>query len=368
MGGSTLQPVRIDVQRTDLAATRSVTTSVPEAQQGEAVLEVVRFGLSANNVTYAAMGDAMAYWQFFPTGEPDWGCVPVWGFATVAESETPVVSVGDVIYGYLPMATHLTVQPGAVTNGVFTDNTAHRAPMAAAYNRYHLVGDPAPTQRLADLRMLFEPLYVTAFLIADAIGSGPGAGATQVVISSASSKTAVAVAHAVGSTPRSDGGFCPKVVGLTSPANTGFVTDLGVYDTVVAYSDTTGLDAVPTVYVDIAGDAAVTATVHRHLADHLVVSMVVGMTHWDAPGPDAAPLGGPQREFFFAPDHLARRSTELGDAALTAAMGAAWHSFARWADTWVTLGSVSGPDSISAVWKGLLGGGNPKVGHVCTWT
>ena len=37
-------------------------------------------------VTYAVFGTAMRYWDFFPTGDPDWGCVPVWGFAEVVAS------------------------------------------------------------------------------------------------------------------------------------------------------------------------------------------------------------------------------------------------------------------------------------------
>ena len=45
-----------------------------------------KFALTANNVTYAAFGDAMHYWKFFPGPDDESGRVPVWGFADVADS------------------------------------------------------------------------------------------------------------------------------------------------------------------------------------------------------------------------------------------------------------------------------------------
>jgi hypothetical protein len=57
---------------------------------GQARLAVDSFALTANNITYAAFGEAMKYWQLFPAGPAAsgaaLGCLPVWGFATVAES------------------------------------------------------------------------------------------------------------------------------------------------------------------------------------------------------------------------------------------------------------------------------------------
>ena len=57
--------------------------------------------MTANNVTYALMGDAMHYWDFFPA-EPGLGLVPLWGFADVVASSTDGVEVGTRVYGYLP--------------------------------------------------------------------------------------------------------------------------------------------------------------------------------------------------------------------------------------------------------------------------
>ena len=57
---------------------------------GEARLAVEHFALTSNNITYGAFGDTMKYWQFFPAEDAAWGCIPVWGFATVVESLSQV--------------------------------------------------------------------------------------------------------------------------------------------------------------------------------------------------------------------------------------------------------------------------------------
>jgi hypothetical protein len=88
---------------------------------GEARLAIDAFGLSANNVTYAAFGDTIGYWGFSPAGERDdgtnWGRVPVWGFADVVESTVSALPVGERVYGYLPMSTELVVTPSRIKDG-----------------------------------------------------------------------------------------------------------------------------------------------------------------------------------------------------------------------------------------------------------
>jgi hypothetical protein len=57
----------LGVARTDLARTTLVEHELPELADGEALLQVDRVGLTANNVTYAVLGDApWRYWEFFP--------------------------------------------------------------------------------------------------------------------------------------------------------------------------------------------------------------------------------------------------------------------------------------------------------------
>ena len=42
------------------------------------------------------------------------GIVPMWGHAKVVESNHPDIAVGERVYGYLPMGTHLDVVPGKI--------------------------------------------------------------------------------------------------------------------------------------------------------------------------------------------------------------------------------------------------------------
>src|SRR3954462_9624707 len=114
------------VAREDLSKTRLVDTDEPSAGKGEAVLKLDRVGLTANNVTYAVLGDAMSYWTFFPADE-GWGRVPMWGFAEVEQSEAEGAEPGPRVYGYLPPSSWLVVPPARAAPSGFVDGTPYRA-------------------------------------------------------------------------------------------------------------------------------------------------------------------------------------------------------------------------------------------------
>ena len=61
---------------------------------GEVLLRVDRFGFSANNITYALLGELAQYWKFFPAPE-GFGRVPVWGYADVVASSVPELPEGS---------------------------------------------------------------------------------------------------------------------------------------------------------------------------------------------------------------------------------------------------------------------------------
>jgi hypothetical protein len=82
-----------------------------ELAPGQVRLAVEHFALTANNITYAAFGEAMKYWQFFPAGDAALGCLPVWGFATVQESRAEGVTPGRRVWGDLPAGTYAVVAP-----------------------------------------------------------------------------------------------------------------------------------------------------------------------------------------------------------------------------------------------------------------
>ena len=91
----------LEVAKSNPDQSRVVTAPLPTAlASDEVLLKVENFAFTANNVTYAMFGDAMHYWQFFPSSDAAWGVIPVWGFATVLSSAADGVTVGERFYGY----------------------------------------------------------------------------------------------------------------------------------------------------------------------------------------------------------------------------------------------------------------------------
>ncbi len=298
------------------------SADVSELADGAVRLRIETFSLTANNVTYAIFGTRMRYWDFFPA--PDgWGCVPMWGHATVAESRHPDVAPGERVYGYLPPASHLDVVPDRVAPAHFVDAAEHRQPMAAIYNRYaRLAADPEHDPAREDARMILGPLFKTGFLIEASLRRHSWHGAAQLIMTSASSKTAMALAR------------CTQVaspamrrVGITSAAHVDFVTATGLYDDVVTYDAIDGLAPVPSVSVDFAGNAAALRAVHVRLEPVLRASALVGSTHVDARSGGGAPLPGPAPRLFFAPTEAVELAREMGAPALDLAMAEAWRDF-----------------------------------------
>ena len=339
----------LEVRRDDLASTRVVEEPPAVLTEGQALLHVEQFGLTANVITYGTVGDQLGYWRFFPA-EDGWGRIPVWGFAEVVASASDALAEGERVFGYLPMASHVVLTPEERPGGVI-DAAEHRAELPAVYNQYRRVGEPSP----GDAReLLLRPLFATSFLLADQLVTERLAGARQVLVSSASSKTALALAFELA---RAD----VPVVGLTSARNAEFVSSVGIYDEVVPYDGLAAIDgSVDTVAVDIAGDPELRGRVHEAFGPQLRRSVLVGATH-RAPGAfeTGADAPGPRAEFFFAPQRLRVRSRDWGAAELQARIGAAMASFVTWTEGWLRVERASGPDETLAAYLAVLDGSTP---------
>ena len=82
-----------ELKRDDLGTSRVVETSLDALADGEVRLKVSRVGLTANNVTYAVLGEAFDYWEFFPAAD-GWGIVPLWGSPTWSNRPSPGLTSG----------------------------------------------------------------------------------------------------------------------------------------------------------------------------------------------------------------------------------------------------------------------------------
>jgi hypothetical protein len=349
-----------EVRRADLHDCRVIDEAPPDLTPGQALLRVDAFALTTNNVTYAVTGDALKYWDFFPAHDSQWGRIPVWGFADVVATTHDAVGQGARVYGYLPMSTHLVVTPGRVDPRGFIDVAPHRDSLPGAYNQYQRVdADPSHDPAFEDHRMLLWPLFFTSFLIDDFLDDNGFFGAEAVVVSSASSKTAIGTAFQLEQRE------AIEVIGLTSLRNVDFVEGLGVYDRIVRYDEVDKLGETPTAYVDIAGDSSVRAGVHRAYGDRLTHSMMVGATHWDEPTTAPADLPGPAPSFFFAPTQISKRSKEWGRTGLADRVAEAWRRYVEFSDGWVRIDHGYGPEAVERAYRELLEGrADPAVGHV----
>ena len=356
------------VDRNKLRTSQWVVSESAPLSEGEVRLRITHFALTSNNITYAAFGEAMNYWAFFPTGSRGTGCIPVWGFANVSESRADGVAAGERIYGYFPMADQVVLQPSRIGPAGFADGAAHRQELHAVYNQYiRCSTDPGYLAALEAQQALLRPLFMTSFLIDDFLADNAFFGAQSVVLSSASSKTAYGTAFCLALRRGTPGAV--RVVGLTSPGNLAFTKGLGCYDEVLPY------DAAPTlpastaiVYVDFSGDKALRALVHAHFDRRLMYSCSVGGTHWDALGSGSG-LPGPRPTLFFAPAQVKKRQVNWGAAVLQQRTADAWRGFMKPVtdpqNPWMQVVRASGKAAVQAVYAALLNGQvKPQEGHL----
>jgi hypothetical protein len=357
------ESVDFNVNRKDLRQIAFVPgrdTADAALESGQVLLRVDRFAFTANNITYGAVGDLIGYWSFFPAQE-GWGRIPVWGFADVVCSRHDGLRADERIYGYFPMSTYLVVQADRVSAAGFIDAAAHRATLPPIYNQYTRVAadltyDPAQEAQIA----LFRPLFTTSFLLDDFLAESTFFGARSVILSSASSKTALGLAFLLSHSRR---GPC-DVMALTSPANKAFVERTGYFNRVVTYDALRSLSGEPpAVFVDFAGNAGVVSAVHHALGQALKYSCSVGVTHWEKMAPGAE-LPGPAPLLFFAPDHARRRIGDWGAAGLQARVGEALRRFLDSA-RWLRIVEGRGHSAVEAVYRAALDGKmDPSEGHV----
>jgi len=347
-------PAQVQVRRDQLSETRLVDLDSGGLADGAVRLAIESFSVTANNVTYAVVGDGFGYWNFFPAPE-GYGIVPMWGHAKVVESRHPQIAAGERVYGYLPMASHLDVMPGNVSAFGFVDTSAHRQPMSPVYNQYsRLAADPEHDPSREGERMIYGPLFKTGFLIEYFMRANDWFGAGRLIMTSASSKTSMGLAAVARQ--RS-----PKVrrVGLTSAGNVEFVRASGLYDDVLSYGEVTSLPKEPSVSVDFAGNAGLLAQIHEHLADDLRYSCLVGATHIDARGAalgGGVELPGPTPTLFFAPDHGVALTREVGQEEAIRMMAESWGAFLDAADGTVQIERLHGLEAARQAYLETLAG------------
>lgn len=363
--GDSLTITRLLTRKDALNESRIDTIDLPLShQEGEVVLKIDRAAMTTNNITYAAFGEAMQYWGYFPTHVPDWGHMPVWGFADVVMSNAEGIDVGERFYGYFPIASHIRMQAVRVTKRGFYDGSEHRLSLVSAYNHYTRCSqDAAYSKANENYQMIVRPLFITSFMGADFLQDNNFFGAKQLIVSSASSKTAYGTAFCLKDK------YDIKLIALTSLSNKAFVQSLGCYHDTVSYDELDFVDnTVPTLYLDFSGDEALRAKVHYHFGEQLTYDCFAGSAQNTGFLRDTG-LPGPKPQFYFAPVQIRKRNTDWGHDVVNQRFNEAQLSFIRRiSDTehpWMQIAETRGFHATQKLIEDMHGGRiDPRKGNV----
>ena len=344
---------QIQIKQDELSKTQIKHVQLDESTlaPGEILLATESFGFSANNITYAALGHGMGYWGFFPADD-GYGIVPVWGFATVAFSNHADIAVGEKVFGYLPMASHLVARPHKVSEYGFSDGHPQRKSISPVYDSYlYCKKDPGYNPNREAWQLNFRPLFMTSFVLDQFVEQA--LDHDVLLLSSASSKTAFGTAFLLQANKR-ERAKNYSVIGLTSKGNKNLVESLGCYDEVLTYDDLKTLPSKRTWLLDFAANGKVIADIESAIASNLSKVTLIGATDWKAEHkPNKKAL---EAEIFFAPSLVKSLQQEWGQGVFLQKYAQAWQHVAQALNSTMHEQEVVGEQAIIALYKQTLAG------------
>jgi len=361
-----------------------------------------RFGFSANNITYQALGEHshFRYFDFHPVPEQldekvsskTHGVIPVWGFGTVISSTHAKIDEGERVYGYFAPTRYLLlpISSSDLNKFSFYVPRPHLPTDRRPYNQIiRCATDPhyTPTPLAEDLTMLYRPLFWTSYWCEDWLYSSEyRGGASRILISSASSKTAFCLAYLIGKRIKSgEIDKDTKIIGITSKRNIGFTEGLGLYHEVLEYDSFTtasslgGGENSRWIYVDVTGNDDLNKRITAHFASpyspKLAACIQLGLTNlspsndvaskdWSKNTFDTTPsnsassgsdtsLFWPKMEQFFMPEWLDVRRHQIPILEIFKRQNTAWKELMDDCPRWVQLEHVSGPQAVHEAYRKL---------------
>jgi hypothetical protein len=198
-------------------------------------------------------------------------------------------------------------------------------------------------------------------------------GLKNILISSASSKTAFIIAYRMLLRRKeSKSNRDLNLIGLTSRSNLEFTRRLGFYDQVFAYDQVTSIPKVSKMvnclYIDVSGNKSLNESIAETLAPKLIISL--GMTSVE--GGNSNNLTGAKgnaegRESFFMPEWLAVRLKQVGSKGLKEMQKIAWAQLMEDCLSWVKICHYRGErEVLDAYLETLKGGVPPGEGQMFT--
>lgn len=237
--------------------------------------------------------------------------------------------------------------------------------------------------------MLYRPLFWTAYWCEDWLNVSAYRGASCILISSASAKTAFCLAYLIGKRATKPDTSRLRVIGLTSKKNLDFTRSLCLYDDIFDY-DSLERSLAPQVvehkwlYIDVAGNDQLNDHVRTVLAEgsSLVGSVQLGLTTLSPSAPSASSTSFTTKitsdtpcqvidgrestmDQFFMPEWLAVRRRQMSVSQITALQAQAWHDLMRDGKEWVNIVRVCGGAAVEEAYRDIARRGtDPRVGMV----
>jgi hypothetical protein len=230
--------------------------------------------------------------------------------------------------------------------------------------------------------MLYRPLFWTSYWCEDWLFSSQYRGAKNVLISSASSKTAFCLAYLIGKRVARGELSGVRIVGLTSKRNLVFTNSLSLYDEVLDYDSFTSASSLSIaekwLYADVTGNDNLNERVFTHFGSRLVASIALGLTNLSPSSPDASSTNWSTNTFtgassappatleqFFMPEWLAVRRHQLSITQITGLQNRAWKDLMKDCGNWVKMGHVFGGEGVKAAYEDVAKGGlGPDTGLI----
>ena len=236
-------------KKLELIRSKNVVASTPPPA---IKCKILSTSFSANNKFYWAFGDKPPFHFFkaYPV-DPDSQLVeaadkdkivmddyvhpPVWGLCEITESTLDDVPVGSVFRAMLPLGTEVQFEKAEV-EPTLGNLMIHRPATLAGYNTF----SPIPSDSVchpkagssSGLALTCFPGIITGFGLYFALKNDAYYGCDTVVVTSASSK--VALAFALYMKDNTEG---KQVIGYTSASNKDFCESKGLYSQILTYDE-----------------------------------------------------------------------------------------------------------------------------------
>ena len=338
-----------------------VNESLPTEQglaEGAVLLRVQRFGLSSNNLASALSPGLESSWPRMFAATQGQGRLPVWGYAEVVASNRAGYEPGMGFYGYFPMSRFVMLHSGQQTAGgcefdhTFFSGGGSDVSMASVENLSDV-----------DLQILLRPLLSTGFLIAQELMESQFWHTRQIIVTCASSKTAIGLAYFLQDYFLREGlSNAPQIIGLTAENHLGFVRQNTHFDQALSYEQFRLLDPCDSVLVDFSGNYRIRGLLHYFLKDRLIHAYGLGSCHWQAPPTGAQPV--PDPEYFSALSFYQQRlqKAERLNQQFQQRWGGACQAFNHWLEPKL----VEGVEEVRWVYEQMLAGkARPTTGYLC---